>query len=374
MPVDSIRDWIVHLEQINQSPNTIQAYARHIARLGSYLRANGKNLEKINVTEYDQFLQWLPYHMKYRDAAAYNLAYFSSALPPLSPTLRNQVHLAVKSYYRYHSGRTPVFATVDVSQHYQPDQSYKSFLEHINARRTSRKKDPYLQGDLGKVRRKITQKRMSPESVLDLIRACHLIRDAFLITLLYNTGMRIGEALGLRHSDIDLADKIIWIIPRSDNENGARAKSRRARAVPVMPYVIAMYEDYITDDEYAPAFESGTEYVFCNVAKGRIGKALSKSYSENLKGYLIKRTGYQFTWHHFRHTHASEAIADGHGLLAIADRLGHASPQTTLDFYKHLFSSEVRKLHLSGPDRLEKRLEELRSAGISLSTGGLKWI
>tara|TARA_R110001599_G_scaffold241142_2_gene440724 strand:+ start:7581 stop:8141 length:561 start_codon:yes stop_codon:yes gene_type:complete len=186
--------------------------------------------------------------------------------------------------------------------------------------------------------------------------------------------MRIGEALGLRHCDIDLSDKIVWIIPRADNENGARAKSRRTRSVPVMPYIIDMYEDYITSDEYVDAFESGTEYVFCNVSRGRIGKALSKSYAENLKGYLIKRTGHQFTWHYFRHTHASEAIADGHGLLAVADRLGHVSPQTTLDFYKHLFSSEVRKLHLSGPSGLEKRLEEFRAAGLTLGTGGIKWI
>ena len=156
------------------------------------------------------------------------------------------------------------------------------------------------------------------------------MRDAFLVTLLYNTGMRIGEALGLRHTDVDIEDCVIWVIPRDDNENGARAKSRRARAIPSMQYLFNMYEDYMTSEEYLAAFESGSEYVFCNVNRGRIGRALSRSYVENLKNYLIKRTGLVFTWHQFRHTHASEAIADGHGLLAVADRLGHASPQTTL--------------------------------------------
>ena len=130
----------------------------------------------------------------------------------------------------------------------------------------------------------------------------------------------------------------------------------------------------MTSDEYEKAFESGTEYVFCNVQRGRIGRALSKSYAENLKKYLINRTGHYFTWHQFRHTHASEAIADGHGLLAVADRLGHASPQTTLDFYKHLFSSEIRRLHLSGPERLEKRLKEFGEHGIHLTDRGTKWI
>lgn len=371
--IDCVRDWIIHLEQINQSPNTIQAYARHVARLGSYLQAHGKEFSDITVVEYDHFLQWLPYRLNGSNTA-YNLMYLSSPVPPLSPTLRSQVHLAVKSFYRYLTGRVPVFSTTEVSNRHDGLSSYKPFLEHINQRRGSRRKDPYLNGDLGLVQQKITQKRMSPEVVLDLILACQLVRDAFLITLLYNTGLRIGEALGLRHVDIDLSEKVIWVIPRSDNENGARAKSRRARAVPVMPYVLEMYEGYMTSDEYEGAFESGTEYVFCNVLRGRIGRALSKSYAENLKKYLIKRTGHPFTWHQFRHTHASEAIADGHGLLAVADRLGHASPQTTLDFYKHLFCSEIRKLHLTGPKKLEERLQEFRDGGAHLSDGGIKWI
>jgi len=192
--------------------------------------------------------------------------------------------------------------------------------------------------------------------------------------LLYNTGMRIGEALGLRHTDIDLEECTVWVIPRNDNENGARAKSGKVRAIPVLKYVMHMYEDYLTSDEYQGAFESGSEYVFCNVQNGRIGQAMSISYSQNLKNALNKRTGHKFNWHSLRHTHASEAIADGHGLLQIADRLGHASPQTTLDFYKHLFSSEIRKLHLTGPEELNRRLEEYSQNNIFTTQRGIKWI
>lgn len=375
-PVEAIRNWIIHLEEINQSPNTIQAYARHISRLGSFLKAHSKDLFQVTVADYDQFLQWLPYALQSSDVSIRNVSFIQVSVKPLSPTLRNQVHLAVKSFYRYLSGRNPMFSSdIDVvSTRYQGVESYKPFLEHINQRRSSTSKDRYLSGNLHEVQKRITQKRLSPETILELIKSCRLIRDAFLVTLLYNTGMRIGEALGLRHTDIDLSEGVIWVIPRGDNENGARAKSRRARAIPVMPYLLNMYEDYITSDEYLEAFESGSEYVFCNVQRGRIGRALSRSYAENLKNYLIKRTSRSFTWHQFRHTHASEAIADGHGLLAVADRLGHASPQTTLDFYKHLFSAEVRKLHLTGPEGLEKRLEEFRKAGTHLTERGLKWI
>lgn len=79
--------------------------------------------------------------------------------------------------------------------------------------------------------------------------------------LLYNTGLRISEALGLRHVDIDLAEKVIWVVPREDNANEARAKSGRTRGVPVHDYVLNMYVDYLTSDEYLPAFEAGAEYI-----------------------------------------------------------------------------------------------------------------
>lgn len=374
--VDQFRDWIIHLEETNLSPNTVVAYARHMTRLGSYLDAIGKSIYDISVIDYDRFLQWLPYALSAKEEPPpENLLIFDTkVLQKLSPSLKNQLHLATKSFYRYLHGRNPFDHVRGIqSQHHQGINSYKPFLEHINSRRTTKQKDRYLSGDIGKVQKQVTEKRLSPENVLLLIRACHKMRDAFLIVLLYNTGMRIGEALGLRHTDIDLEDKVVWIIPRDNNENGARAKGKRVRAIPVIGYLLEMYEDFITSEEYQDAFEAGTEYVFCNIQRGSVGRALSRSYAENLKIYLKKRAGLNFTWHHFRHTHASEAIVDGYGLLEVAERLGHASPQTTVDFYKHLFSHEIRKFHLTGPEMLEKRLDEFRKLP-NTTDKGLKWI
>lgn len=101
------------------------------------------------------------------------------------------------------------------------------------------------------------KKRLTPTEVLRLIEGCNLARDAFPIVLLYNTGLRIGEAFGLHHIDIDLLEKVIWVIPRENNAKVARAKSGRTRGVPVHDYVLNMYVDYLTSDEYLPAFDSG---------------------------------------------------------------------------------------------------------------------
>lgn len=371
--VEAFRSWVIHLEEINFSPNTIEAYARHVGRLLVYLSGNDKSLSDISIRTYDSFLQWLPVHQASEHHPEKLVLIKQPNSLRLSASLKNQVHLAVKSFYSYCGGFPDIFVGNATSTRYHSVDQINQFLAHIEHRKSTKNKDLYLSGDLTRARKKIIEKRLKPDQVLTLIKSCCLLRDAFLVTLLYNTGMRIGEALGLRHTDIDLSERVIWIIPRHDNQNGARAKSKRTRGIPVLDYIINMYEDYMTSTEYESAFETGTEYVFCNVQRGVVGKALSRSYAENLKIYLQKRANIQFSWHQFRHTHASEAIADGYSLLEVADRLGHASPQTTLDFYKHLFSSEVRKLHLTGPEKLKQRLDEYRSTN-SLSMGAIKWI
>jgi len=373
--IQEVRDWIIHLEETNASPNTIKAYSRHVSRLGSYLQAHKKTFKDITISHYDGFLKWLPWALSELPPPNENITSFDTQnITPVSASLKNQVHLSIKSFYKYLHGSEAFNFTVADNKHraYDSQQAYKPFLEHINHRRTTRKKERYLSGDLIKVRKNISDYRLTPEEVLLLVKNCHLMRDAFLIVLLYNTGIRIGEALGLRHTDFDVTNEIIWVVPRNDNENGARAKSKRTRALPVNKYVINMYEDYITSDEYINAFESGTNYVFCNVQKGRIGRALSQSYIGKLKEYLFKRTGIKFNWHMFRHTHASEAIADGYSLLEVAERLGHVSPKTTIDFYRHLFSSEIRKLYLTGPEKLKHRLEELNE--VQLFDKDIKWM
>jgi integrase/recombinase XerD len=98
---------------------------------------------------------------------------------------------------------------------------------------------------------------------------------------------------------------------------------------------------------------------------------MSLSYAQKLAGLLQQRTHIAFNWHMFRHSHASEAIAAGYSLLEVADRLGHASPQTTAAFYQHLFASEIRRLYLTGPNEVHERLEKLREA--ELLGKDLRW-
>src|SRR5258707_7481138 len=81
------------------------------------------------------------------------------------------------------------------------------------------------------------------QAILD---ACTRLRDRFFFALLYETGCRAGEVLGLRHEDIAAAECEISIVPR-ENANGARAKSG-GRTVPVGPDLIRRYADYLHEE------------------------------------------------------------------------------------------------------------------------------
>ena len=80
-----------------------------------------------------------------------------------------------------------------------------------------------------------------------VVAACTHLRDKFLIRLLAETGMRIGQALGLRHSDIRSWDNEIWVVPRDDNANEARAKRREGESlrIDVDAGLMRLYGDYV---------------------------------------------------------------------------------------------------------------------------------
>ena len=111
------------------------------------------------------------------------------------------------------------------------------------------------------------------EEVEALLRVCNSWRDRFLIVVLWFGGIRVGEALGLRRSDLHLVPTAaalgcsfpgahLHVVAR-DNPNRARAKSGD-RAVPVRTEVLSCYDRYLAEREACPA-EEGCDFVLVNM-------------------------------------------------------------------------------------------------------------
>ena len=178
---------------------------------------------------------------------------------------------------------------------------------------------------------------LDAEQVAAIVAACDRLRDRFLFTLLAASGLRVGEALGLRHSDIDAAARLVSVVPRV-NANRARAKGG-GRQVPVPGAVIRLYADYL-HGEYG---ELDSDYVFVNLWSGPIGCPLTYPSVYDLVCRLRERTGIMFGPHTFRHSYATELLRRKVPVEVVAHLLGHASIATTSDAYAHLKVEDARR-------------------------------
>ena len=176
------------------------------------------------------------------------------------------------------------------------------------------------------------------EQIAAIVAACDRLRDRFLFTLLGASGLRIGEALGLRHSDIDAAARLVAVVPRV-NANRARAKGVGGRRVPVPARVIRLYADYL-HGEYG---DLDSDYVFVSLWSGRIECPLTYASVYDLVCHLRKRTGIMFGPHTFRHSYATGLLRRGVAVEVVQHLLGHASIATTGDAYAHLKVEDARR-------------------------------
>lgn len=183
---------------------------------------------------------------------------------------------------------------------------------------------------------------MSAEQVNTLVEACSNLRDKFLIRLLYESGLRIGEALGLRHEDMVTGnDNAIKVVPRVDNINFVRAKGGVERIVHVNKELMQWYSAYLID-EYPDDLDCDFVFVVIKApGKGEVGNPLSYQTVNSLFRRLAKKIGIEVNPHLLRHTHATELIRAGWDMSYVQKRLGHADIQTTVNTYVHLSNEDL---------------------------------
>ena len=91
--------------------------------------------------------------------------------------------------------------------------------------------------------------------IVAVIAAQRRLRDRLLFALLAETGMRVSQALGLRHEDMRTWERRVELVPREDNANGARGKGVRGFAIVsdelVRVHALYMAEEYgLIDSDY----------------------------------------------------------------------------------------------------------------------------
>lgn len=185
-----------------------------------------------------------------------------------------------------------------------------------------------------------------------LLGAASSWRDRFLLVLLWFTGLRIGEALGLRRSDLhlmgsstsvgcQLPDPHLHVI-RRDNPNGSWAKSRHSRAVPVGRWVLGYYDRYLVERLACPAAD-GCDFVFVNLFHAPVGAPMTASGVRQLFGTLGRRAGLgrPVRPHMLRHSTGTELAEAGVAIDVVQQLLGHRSITST-QVYVHPSPGRMR--------------------------------
>jgi integrase/recombinase XerD len=319
--VDEFLGWLTAIER---SPNTVEASARDLGLFWSFLDAQGVRWDRVSVAELGEFAAWAR-------RPAENVVVISEVAARRSASTVNRMLAAVVSFYEFQGRRGNELARELVVRTRSGRGSYKPLLHGI-ARGRPRGRAVRLP------ERQRLPRTLSLEQVAAVIDCQQRLRDRFLFALLASTGMRIGQALGLRHEDVVSWERRIEIVPRDGDCSRARSKRGARGSVPVPGELIRLWSDYM-HEEYG---ELDSDFVFVNLWGGEIGRPLSYAAVNELVRRTRGLVGFHFAAHELRHTFATLAYRDGVALEVIGAVLTHRSRSSTL-VYTHLTAEDLRR-------------------------------
>jgi integrase/recombinase XerD len=176
--------------------------------------------------------------------------------------------------------------------------------------------------------------RATDVEAVRLLRACLSARERFLVILLGRAGLRRSEAAGLRREDLHFLPDSSGLgcsfpgshlhVVRRDNVNGAWAKSRRERAVPVDWLVVQAHDQYVLERAERPGAEE-SDFVLVNLFRPPVGVPMKPDAIGERLAEMSRRAGLDRVVHPhlLRHAFASNVLDAGGSLDEVQDLLGH---------------------------------------------------
>jgi len=322
-PVDR---FLAHLSAVERSPATVRSYAFDLRDFVEFLDQAGLEWDRLRLEDLGRFVSWLRLSPAERGG---NVTHLPRPVDHCSSSTINRKLSAVGSFYQFHQRHGVECEFLWSLRRGGSTGSWRPFLAHLG-------ESPRRRREVKLRATKRTPRVLTADQVTVIVGACDHLRDRLLLALLAGTGMRIGEALGLRHEDIDTAGRVVRVQPRR-NANRARAKTG-ARDIPVTPGLVRLFADYLFE-EYGAL---DCDYVFVNLWAEPVGAPMTYASVIDLVARLRSRTGIHFTPHLFRHTYATELLNRDVPSEVVQKLLGHASVSTTIDTYSHLELRHVR--------------------------------
>ncbi len=152
------------------------------------------------------------------------------------------------------------------------------------------------------------------------------IRDKTVLEILYSSGMRISELIGLNLEDVDLLSGIIKV----------RGKGKKERILPVGKPAERIFKKYIEQRRF------NNKALFLNRFGRRISAVgIRKAINKRAKLIALKE---KVSPHVFRHSFATHILNRGADLRSVQELLGHSNITTT-QIYTHLTVDNLKRVY-----------------------------
>ncbi|RYJ00656.1 MAG: site-specific tyrosine recombinase XerD, partial [Actinomycetales bacterium] len=156
--------------------------------------------------------------------------------------------------------------------------------------------------------------------------------------VLYGTGARISEAVGLDVDDLDLTDGTVLL----------RGKGGKQRIVPVGSFALAAIETYLTTSRPTLAALQSGPALFLNARGGRLSR--QSAWTVLTKAAQRAGVAVEVSPHTLRHSFATHLLDGGADVRVVQELLGHASVTTT-QIYTLVTIERLRETYASAHPR-----------------------
>lgn len=174
--------------------------------------------------------------------------------------------------------------------------------------------------------------------VADDFSAC---RDHAILELLYSSGLRLSELVGLNRTDIDLAQGLVLVL----------GKGNKQRLLPVGSKAIAAVQHWLNVRDQV---QSHDQALFIGVRGRRMSPQLVR---ERVRQAGARELGQHLHPHMLRHSFASHILESSHDLRAVQELLGHTDISTT-QIYTHLDFQHLAQVYDQAHPRARRKPTE----------------
>lgn len=321
--VEEIALYLNWLKTKEMTQGTIEAYCNDLKEFFSWLEA--KSLKFYEVSKRDM-LSWLDYidnNIGKRDVK--------------SARTKNRYLASIASFYRYYEGMggwldsNPLTIKDSAkSNHYLYHPVNRSTIDFSFFRIKEKK---------SKGKKRLSRSQI--EALYDGIEKVQtdpdlVIRNKLMFRIMYETGCRIGECLGLRLNDFKFPERgknygVIKFEKHNPLYHNDHSIKTLERELAVGADLIQSIDEYIT---YTRPELGKYDTIFVDHRSPSAGKFMTRRPVNSLFAELSEIVGIKCTPHSLRHTHGTELKESGFDAVYIQHRLGHSSIHST-SIYMH---------------------------------------